>query len=275
MKHSCILVAAASVLLLSGCGQSLKWQKIVVDGSRTGVVPSNADNVRQAMGFANSNFYQAPNGRSFENGCVPEVAAIVIGAQPGMHELKQVIGYATRPMSKNRPESELSNWFADLFIKQAAREFCSDVDVSFLNFGGIRTAFSGGDILLDDVVSMFPFNNYLTYVCIKGSNLRKLFEQMAENGPQVVGGVKVKVRDGKLADLEVGGAPVDDNRTYGLATIDFLLEGGDGYNIASLAENILRSGVKVMDAVIAEVKELTAAGKPVEYSIDGRMDYEK
>ena len=78
--------------------------------------------------------------------------------------------------------------------------------------------------------------------------------------------------DGKLLSAEIGGEPIDDEKVYGLATISFLLAGGDGL---SLADNALSVTVfeneDIIDAVLEFVKAETAEGRPIEYRKDGRV----
>ena len=71
---------------------------------------------------------------------------------------------------------------------------------------------------------------------------------------------------------EIGGEPIDDEKVYGLATISFLLGGGDGL---SLEQNALSVSVfeqeDIIDAVLDYVYSETEAGRPVEYKKDGRV----
>ena len=67
------------------------------------------------------------------------------------------------------------------------------------------------------------------------------------------------------------GEPLDDEKVYGVATISFLLDGGDGY---SIAKNALRLDIHpqiIIDVMLPYIKSLTAAGKNIEYSKDGRV----
>ena len=129
-----------------------------------------------------------------------------------------------------------------------------------------------GDVLLDDIMSMFPFKNKLCYLELKGSDIRVILEQMAREYWQVVGGVRcVSDKNGKLLSAEIGGQPLDDDKVYGVTTVDFLLNGGDGYSIAKNALDVKVLDVYVIDVVLPYVKKLTAEGKPVEYKADGRV----
>ena len=143
------------------------------------------------------------------------------------------------------------------------------------NFGGIRTSLPEGDLLLDDFVSMFPFNNYLTYVAVKGSDLQEIFNFIASSQPFVIGGAKLAVTNHQIDTLLVGGKPIDPKKTYGVASIDFLIDGGDGMTVGKNAKEMIVTDKKVIDEVLTAIYELQAAGKPLEYSKDGRCTYDK
>lgn len=250
----------------------VEWTRTRMDGSRTGVEFASASNVKEAMGEVKGRKYYAPNGKVYKKGVTRKVAKTLLDVQPEMAEVKQVVAYSPREMVKHAPESELSNWFVDLLISQCEKFTGNKVDVGFANFGGIRVDMPKGDVLLDDIMSMFPFRNKLVYLELKGSDLRVILEQMARNRWQVVGGVRCKsTRDGRLISAEIGGEPLDDDRIYGVTTIDFLLGGGDGYSIGKNAVKTEILDKYIIDVVLPYVKELTAEGKPLEYHTDGRI----
>ena len=269
------LIALALALCCAGglCAQEhgFSWTQTRVDGSRTGVGVPNADNVQEALGTVRGRKYHAPNGRVFKRGVTPAVAKIMIDAQDVMASVKEVVGYATRDMSAHRPESELSNWFVDELMRATEELTGRKVDVGITNFGGIRTDFYAGPILRDDVLSMFPFKNSLCYIALKGEDLRYWFEYMAKNGVQVVGGVKLVIRNRELVEATIGGEPIDDEKVYGLATISFLLNGGDGLSLVRNAQELIETDKMIIDVMLPYVQRLAAEGKPVEYTTDGRV----
>ena len=276
MVQTKVIALVAAVLALCSCEYRYSWQKYRMDGHRTGAVAPSADNVDTALGTIDGDTYHAPNGTSYAKGSATYgVAADLIAVQPQMKDLKEVVGYATRSMAAAAPESELSNWWVDRTMADVARLTRKKVDVGILNFGGIRVSLPQGDLLLDDFVSMFPFKNYLTYVGLKGSDLQAVFETIAASRPFVLGGVKMAVRNHQIDTLLVGGKPIDPNKVYGVATVDFLLDGGDGLTIAKNAKEMIKTDCTVIDAVLPYVRSLQAAGKPVEYFTDGRLTFDE
>lgn len=272
MVQTKLVAFASSLLLLSACAGTVQWSRVPMDGSRTGVRAAEGDNVPQALGKFDAGVYSAPNGKVFNCGSTPAVAKLMLDAQAPMAPLREVVAYAPVAIPKGRPESPLSNLTVDILMAQTAAATGRKVDAGIMNFGGIRLdAIPAGNVLLDDLVSMFPFKNHLCLVQLRGADLRKLFEQMAASGMQVVGGVRLVVADGRLESAEVGGAPLDDAREYGVATIDFLLDGGDDLFVARNAADLVITKIKVIDAIMNYVRAETAAGRPLTYQADGRV----
>ena len=270
MVQTKLIMFSLAALAAVSCGPRFTWEGHKVDGHRTGVVASNAANVPQAMGVVENGVYTAPNGKVFEGGSIVGVAQAMLDVQPAMAELKQVIGYSTKEMLRYGPECELSNWAVDHIMDDVARLTGKHVDVGVLNLGGIRVDMPAGDVLLDDIVSMFPFKNCLTYVGLKGEDLLSVFEFMASTHIQPVGGVKIVVNDHKIDTLLIGGQPLDPAKLYGVATIDFLIDGGDGLTIAKNCKELIITECKVIDSMLPYAKSYAEAGKPIEYFTDGR-----
>ncbi|MBE6233569.1 MAG: hypothetical protein E7118_03745 [Bacteroidales bacterium] len=269
------IVAAAVLVMLSWSltGQEYSWTAGRIDGSRTGCSVPSKENVEAALGKFKGKTYVAPNGRKFaRNTATAKVARVVMDAQPAMAKVKDVIAYSPESMSVTYPEGPLSNWFVDLLMAHVEKLSGNKVDVGVANFGGIRIDMPKGDIILDDMKSMFPFKNQLVYVEHKGSEIRKLLDWMAAGRFQVLGGVRVVAEDGKIVSAEIGGEPIDDEKIYGMATISFLLNGGDGLNLADNAVKVVRyDDVDVIDAVLEYVYAETAAGRQITYESDGRV----
>ncbi len=250
---------------------TFSWSRSRMDGSRTGVTCPGADNVGEALGRVDGRLYCAPNGKTFKGGSVPEVASVLIGVQPAMAPVKKVVGHSAREMIRTYPECELSNLFIDTIMAAVEKESGRKVDVGIGNFGGIRVDMPAGDILQDDIMSMFPFKNDIVYVALKGRDVRAILDRMAAGRFEVLGGVRVVAEDRKIVSAEIGGEPLDDEKVYGVATITFLLDGGDDVHVAKNALEVIVCGKEIYDVMMDYVKAETAAGRPVEYHKDGRV----
>ncbi len=274
MKLKFLLISAVVVLGTVGAkGQEYEWKGVEMKGERTGCVSPSKDNVAEAVGTFRGCKYLAPNGKAYsKRSIVGKTAKIVLDAQPKMARVKDVIGYSPEAMVSHYPESALSNWFVDLLMAKVEKLAGKKVDIGVGNFGGIRIDMPQGNIILDDMLSMFPFKNQLVYVEQTGKQIRAILEGMAAGRFQVLGGVRVVAENGKLVSAEIGGEPIDDDKIYGMATITFLLGGGDGLSLDHNAVSVtVFPEVDIIDAVLEYVYAETAAGRPITYKADGRV----
>ncbi|MGZ3710828.1 MAG: bifunctional metallophosphatase/5'-nucleotidase [Bdellovibrionota bacterium] len=128
--------------------------------------------------------------------------------------------------------------------------------VVFLNGGGIRRPFLKGTMTYSDLFEVHPFENYVTLVKLNGKQLRSLMEvgvSGAQKIPAVYGlhatyhlddkpeYLRDLNGDGKMETWERkrleslawdNGQPVKDSDVFWVATIDFLVTGGDNADIA-------------------------------------------
>lgn len=252
--------------------QDYSWTAGKMDSSRTGCKVPSKGKVTEALGTFKGKTYVAPNGATFDaNSATAKVARIVIDAQEKMAKVKDVIAYSPKAMQKHYPESALSNWFIDALMGEAEKIVGKKVHTGIANFGGIRVDMPEGDVILDDILSMFPFKNSVIYLEHKGSSIRALLESMATANFQVLGGIRVVSENGKLVSVEVAGEPLDDDKVYGMVTNSFLLHGGDGLFLAKDAIAVVDLGVLVCDVMLDYVKAETAAGRQIVGSVDGRV----
>jgi len=271
MVKAKLAALSAALLVICSCGPRIVWEKHLIDGHMTGVTAVAGAEWESSLGTLDS-VYHAPNGTDFHCGSTPVVAKTIIDVQPRMAYLKEILAYCPEGMTKYQPESPLSNWTVDAIMFGVESITHKHVDVGISNFGGIRVDIPKGDVLLGDVVSMYPFKNYLCHLTVTGADLRYMFDQMARRHQvQCVGGARFVIRDGKACNITVGGKPLDDDAVYGVATVDFLLDGGDSVYVARNARSLTITDVRVSDFMVPYVRTIGASGEPLEYSTDGRI----
>ncbi|MBQ7253568.1 MAG: 5'-nucleotidase C-terminal domain-containing protein [Bacteroidales bacterium] len=204
----------------------------------------------------------------------PDTAAIAAIAKydSSMAALQEVVCYSKDVYAKEKPESGLSNLMADALREFAGQRTGEKIDLGLTNFGGIRTELPKGAVRIYDIYSISPFNNYVTVLDVKGLALRKMFNRMAETGGfQALSGIKMTVADKKLKECLVGGKPLDDNRLYKVATIDFLVTGGDGMDFGDGIVASIDTGVTLREALIDILRQKMAAGEVLDLRKDGRI----
>ncbi|MCQ2143988.1 MAG: 5'-nucleotidase C-terminal domain-containing protein [Bacteroidales bacterium] len=269
-----IIIAAALVLMTAGASAQdfhYSWKSVRMDASRTGVRSAGPNDVKESMGEVRGGKFYAPNGKVYKGSAAKATKALV-AAQDAMSATKEVVGYSVEHMAWSRPENALGNFAVDRIKEGVEKAFGKKADVAITNFGGIRIDMPKGDVLKEDIISMFPFNNYLCYVTMSGAQLKKVFQVFADYGAQPLSGATVVLDYGRLVDVKVGGEPIDDERMYGVATIDFLLDGGDHFYIGENA-TVEMSTIKVSDCMLDYLKDLKARGGVIESRVEGRVTY--
>ncbi|MDR1763656.1 MAG: 5'-nucleotidase C-terminal domain-containing protein [Dysgonamonadaceae bacterium] len=205
-----------------------------------------------------------------------EMAAIVNLYKTKMDaQMNEVIGTAAQPMTKGYPQSLLTNFVADA-IRQYAANLWGEADFAVMNYGGIRTNMKGGAITVGDIFEILPFENTLVMLELPGKAVGELFDFYAFHGGQGLSdNVELVVKDRKRVSLKIGGQPLDENRTYRVATIDYLAEGNDGMTALTEAVGKTESGILLREAVIDYIKQLTAKNQLINAKLDDRIKIEK
>ena len=185
----------------------------------------------------------------------------------------RVVGTAEMSMDKGAPESLLSNLVADVLKGAATQVLGKPADMGLMNMGGLRNILSEGEITCGNIYEILPFENSLCVVTLKGSVLKELFAAIAACKGEGVSGVRLEItKDGKLLDGTIGGKPIDDNKLYTVATIDYLADGNDGMGpLAKAEKRDCPPGATLRGLFMNYVEQQTKAGKKITSRIEGRI----
>ena len=187
--------------------------------------------------------------------------------------MSPVVGHSARTLDAYRPESPLSNLLADIIRQGAAKVSGKQADVGVMNMGGIRSLLNRGDITIASVYEIAPFENALSVVTLKGSDLQDLFSQMASVHGEGISGARLIIsKEGELLDAKVGGKAIEPEREYQVATIDYLAEGNDHLEAFKRATAKTEpEDATLRDLFIEYVKRCEAEGKMVDAKTEGRI----
>ncbi|MBO4557755.1 MAG: 5'-nucleotidase C-terminal domain-containing protein [Bacteroidales bacterium] len=186
--------------------------------------------------------------------------------------LQEIVCYSNAVYAKEKPESGLSNYSVDAVRNFAEKYTGEQIDIALLNFGGIRTELPKGAVRVYDVFSIFPFNNYLNILEVDGRTVEAILHRMArKNKIEPLSGVRMKIDGDRLVECTVGGSKLDFRRNYKIATIDFLVTGGDGIDWGDGILERRDTGILLRDVIISEMKDAMAAGKTLDLKSDGRV----
>lgn len=147
-----------------------------------------------------------------------------------------------------------------------AYRIMTGADFAITNGGGIRSEVKAGKLTYGDMVSLLPYDNYVSLVEITGAQLLDLLNACtrflpATNGdfPQVSGlnftvkvGTDEGVTDLKVLNQESGEyEPVVMDKTYKLATIDYCISGG-GLQGKLKKNNVLKPNIMIYNKCLIQ-----------------------
>jgi 5'-nucleotidase len=184
-----------------------------------------------------------------------EFASVMSKYDSLMKELAVPVGRTDVPLNAKSKQSRTEETNIGDFIADAFRKV-TGADVALVNGGSIRAddIIPAGELTEREVFSILPFANPVVKIEVTGATLRKALEhgvsQSAESSepgrfPQVSGlrfsfDAKRPVGS-RVTEVTVAGQPLDDNKTYTLATSSFVaLDGGDGYDMFKGARVLLK-----------------------------------
>ena len=174
-------------------------------------------------------------------------------------------------------ETTMGNLIADAVRADA------NADISIANGGGIRgdTVYEAGTILTrKDILTELPFGNTAVLLKLSGADVLAALENGVSrvedvNGPfpQVSGLTFIfdpaKEAGSRIEEVSVGGAPLDLDKTYTLATNSFIAGGGDGYSMLGNGEVLVDASAGTLLATV--VMDYVSAQGSVAPEIEGRI----
>ncbi|MDF9298541.1 5'-nucleotidase C-terminal domain-containing protein [Geobacillus stearothermophilus] len=143
-------------------------------------------------------------------------------------------------------ETNLGNLITDGMLAKA-KTINPNTIIALQNGGGIRASIDAGEITLAEVQTVMPFGNALAIMELKGSEIKAALEHSvslapASNGAFLhVSGLRFtydsrepagnRVKTIEVKEDGTNYVPLEDNKTYFVATNTFIAKGGDGYTM--------------------------------------------
>lgn len=179
-------------------------------------------------------------------------------------DLDSVLAYApiTYDKSQGKWQSPMGNMLAEATLRKAGKLLYSKekqhVDACLLNYGGIRSIIAQGPVTTRTAFEVMPFENSLVVVKMKGAAIRKMADYIiAEKKAHPMAGITIKHVTNRLHnEIYIKGEPIQDEKTYNIATIDYLLNGGDNMVFFAENEGVVDLNYKLRDLYIDYFKEV-------------------
>lgn len=243
-------------VIRSACGTKL---------GAVGCLRISADGELSAGLFTWNNEIAAPELLGIEN----EASKAVSAATDTLNEkLSQVVATSAVDLCIYDPDAKDENGKSIRIVRNAETnlgDLCADAyrdqsgaDIAFVNGGGVRAEIKAGDVTLNTILKVHPFGNAMCMVEATGQQILDALEFGARNTPNENGGflhvsgltyeIHTYIESScttdengmftgvtgeyRVKNVMVGGEPLDLEKTYTLASHNYMLKnGGDGFNM--------------------------------------------
>lgn len=187
---------------------------------------------------------------------------------------RHVIAKASADMENGRRTGAFVNWTAD-FAEQYGKHIAdslratgndiTEVDFAMMNVGGIRHPMKKGDVTEGQILATFPFSNRMTLVAIKGQDFIDAMQiAAAKHGEAVSDAIRVVMDDyDHVKRVVVNGAEMEPEKTYLMATIDYLAWGNDDFAPLAKGEILWMDEEEMSVRMLEYINHLTSLGLPI------------
>ncbi len=171
-------------------------------------------------------------------------------------EIHKVLSYAPKHLTRadGKMQSSLGNLIADLMFEKANslfdEETGKEIDFVFSNYGGIRSGIWEGDVRVAHVFNLMPFDNTIVVVELTREKVEALFQFFLENNRAhpLSKQVQVTIKNKETIKVLIHGKPLED-KTYFVATSNYLQKGGDHMNFFANPKSLYDSNFLIRDAI--------------------------
>lgn len=179
-------------------------------------------------------------------------------------DMNAVLSYAPKTYSKSDGDlnTAIGNLMADIVYAEGNPIFNirtnKNIDAVILNHGGIRAIISKGNITTKTAFEVMPFENSIVVVAIKGQQMDSMMQYLSEaKRPHPIQGISLTLdKDYKIKEALVNNKPINQNKTYYVATNDYLYNGGDGMRFFKPNDSVYYLDYKIRNAMLDYFKKV-------------------
>lgn len=173
-------------------------------------------------------------------------------------DLDSVLAYSFDTYSKTDGElnTAIGNFMADAVYNETNPVFNSrtgrDIDMVLLNHGGIRSILSKGNITKRSAFELMPFENSIVVVALKSKQIDSLITYLSRaKKAHPISKLKLVLdKNYSIIEAKIKGKNINPNKTYYVATNDYLYNGGDNMHFFKDNDSVYVLNYKVRDVLI-------------------------
>lgn len=178
--------------------------------------------------------------------------------------LDSTLAYNPRAMVKSDGDlnTAIGNLMADIVMEQANPVFKSrtgnEIDMVLLNHGGIRSSLNKGNISTRSAYALMPFENEIVVTELSGGKINEMLTYLERaKTAHPVSGIQIEMdQDYKVTSAKINGEEIDENKTYFVATSDYLQQGGDNMSFFKDPLALHKVDYKIRNSIIDYFKKV-------------------
>lgn len=179
-------------------------------------------------------------------------------------DLDSLLSYAPQNMDKSHGkwQTTIGNFLADITLNKANQLFYQkynkNIDICLLNHGGIRAPIAQGEVTARTAFQVMPFENSLIVAELKAEQILEMVNYFVHaKRAHPIAGIQIKLSSDEthFQSILIKGKPLDLNKTYLVATSDYLITGGDNMTFFAKAVQTFDMNYKLRNLIIDYFKE--------------------
>lgn len=179
-------------------------------------------------------------------------------------DLDSTLAYAVDTFSKTdgKLNTAIGNFMADAVLEMSNPVFKSrtkkDIDMVILNHGGIRSIISKGNISSRTAYEIMPFDNNVVVAPMKGKQIKNMLSYLADRKrAHPISNLKLTLnKDYTINEALINKSTIDFNKTYYVATNDYLYNGGDRMYFLKSKDSVINLDYKIRNLLIDYFKKI-------------------
>lgn len=179
-------------------------------------------------------------------------------------DMSKVLSYAPKTYHKKDGDfnTTIGNLMAHIVLEEGNPIFNQrtgkNIDMVLLNHGGIRAPINKGNITTETAFQVMPFENSIVVVALKGQQMDSLVYYLSRaKKAHPIEGLKLTLdKDYNISEALINDQNIDKNKTYYVATNDYLYNGGDNMNFFKTNDTVYTLDYKIRNAMIDYFKKV-------------------
>jgi len=179
-------------------------------------------------------------------------------------DMSKVLSYSPKTYHKKDGDfnTAIGNLMAHIVLEESNPIFKQrtgkNIDMVLLNHGGIRAPINKGNITTETAFQVMPFENSIVVVALKGQQIDSLVHYLSKaKKAHPIEGLNLTIdKDYNVIKVLINNQNIDKNKTYFVATNDYLYNGGDNMSFFKTNDTVYSLDYKIRNAMIDYFKKV-------------------